>query len=429
MTEVTARSIELRTLGDASRLLRDDEVRAFVEQSLAGVALDGRRVCVVVPDATRSCPLPLLLARVHSALAGRVSRVTVLVALGTHAADGRGAPGLPPRLPAQGRWPRPIPGMTCSTTNGGTRRPSSRSARSRPTGSTSCPRAGCDGAVDVRLNRRGRRARRRAGRRAGVPARGGRLLRRQQVLLPRCRRPGGHRPLALAGRPDHQRGHHRHPRDHPGPGADRRGGRDDPGRDGSRCAWSRSPAPSALHAASFGDAAGGVGGRRRGVRADPRPVPGRAGAAGAVGDTRRSTTTCGPRAKGFYKVEPVVADGGEVILYAPHITEISAMHPEIDEIGYHCRDYFVKQWDRFRHLPLGRARALHPPARRGHLRRRARRALPGHRHAGHRHPGGRGPGRQPRLPRPGTGRPRRHSPRIRRPWSWRRPVRCCFRLR
>ena len=56
-------------------------------------------------------------------------------------------------------------------------------------------------------------------------------------------------------------------------------------------------------------------------------------------------------AKGFYKVEPVVADGGQVILYAPHITEISAMHPEIKEIGYHCRDYFVKQWDRFRACP------------------------------------------------------------------------------
>ena len=58
-------------------------------------------------------------------------------------------------------------------------------------------------------------------------------------------------------------------------------------------------------------------------------------------------------AKGFYKVEPVVADGGEVILYAPHITQISAMHPEIEEIGYHCRDYFVQQWDRFRHLHWG----------------------------------------------------------------------------
>ena len=53
------------------------------------------------------------------------------------------------------------------------------------------------------------------------------------------------------------------------------------------------------------------------------------------------------------------------------------MHPEINEIGYHCRDYFLAQWDRFSRLPLGRARALDPPARRRHLRPGARRAAPG----------------------------------------------------
>jgi nickel-dependent lactate racemase len=58
-------------------------------------------------------------------------------------------------------------------------------------------------------------------------------------------------------------------------------------------------------------------------------------------------------AKGFYKLEPVVADGGEVILYAPHITQLSAMHPEIAQVGYHCRDYFVKQWDGFKHIHWG----------------------------------------------------------------------------
>ena len=58
-------------------------------------------------------------------------------------------------------------------------------------------------------------------------------------------------------------------------------------------------------------------------------------------------------AKGFYKLEPVVADGGEVILYAPHIREISSTHQEIHDIGYHCRDYFVKQWDRFSHVHWG----------------------------------------------------------------------------
>ena len=56
-------------------------------------------------------------------------------------------------------------------------------------------------------------------------------------------------------------------------------------------------------------------------------------------------------AKGFYKLEPVVADGGEVVIYAPHVKELASMHPEIEDVGYHCRDYFVKQWDRFRHVP------------------------------------------------------------------------------
>ena len=59
-------------------------------------------------------------------------------------------------------------------------------------------------------------------------------------------------------------------------------------------------------------------------------------------------------AKGMYKLEPALADGGEVIVYSPHITEISYTHGRvIDEIGYHCRDYFLKQWDRFKHYPGG----------------------------------------------------------------------------
>jgi lactate racemase len=58
-------------------------------------------------------------------------------------------------------------------------------------------------------------------------------------------------------------------------------------------------------------------------------------------------------AKGFYKLEPIVADGGEVIIYAPHITQISVMHPSITKIGYHNRDYFLGQWEKFRNQPWG----------------------------------------------------------------------------
>jgi nickel-dependent lactate racemase len=58
--------------------------------------------------------------------------------------------------------------------------------------------------------------------------------------------------------------------------------------------------------------------------------------------------------KCMYKMEPVVADGGELIIYAPHVTEISYTHGKvIDEVGYHTRDYFLAQWERFKDYPWG----------------------------------------------------------------------------
>ena len=58
--------------------------------------------------------------------------------------------------------------------------------------------------------------------------------------------------------------------------------------------------------------------------------------------------------KCMYKLEPVVADGGELIIYAPHLKTISITHGKlIEEVGYHCRDYFTKQWDKFKHIPRG----------------------------------------------------------------------------
>ncbi|MCR4406305.1 MAG: lactate racemase domain-containing protein [Anaerolineae bacterium] len=57
-------------------------------------------------------------------------------------------------------------------------------------------------------------------------------------------------------------------------------------------------------------------------------------------------------AKGMYKLEPAIADGGEVVIYAPHITEVSYTHGQIiDQVGYHVRDYFLKQWERFKDYP------------------------------------------------------------------------------
>jgi nickel-dependent lactate racemase len=59
-------------------------------------------------------------------------------------------------------------------------------------------------------------------------------------------------------------------------------------------------------------------------------------------------------AKGMYKAEPAIADGGEVIIYAPQITDFSYTHGScLEQVGYHCRDYFLKQWSRFAEVPRG----------------------------------------------------------------------------
>jgi len=59
-------------------------------------------------------------------------------------------------------------------------------------------------------------------------------------------------------------------------------------------------------------------------------------------------------AKAMYKLEPAVAAGGEVIVYAPHLEVVSRVHGRyIYETGYHILPYFLDQWERFRHIPLG----------------------------------------------------------------------------
>jgi nickel-dependent lactate racemase len=58
--------------------------------------------------------------------------------------------------------------------------------------------------------------------------------------------------------------------------------------------------------------------------------------------------------KCMYKLEPVLADGGELIIYAPHLNEVCVSHGRhLDTIGYHCRDYFLKQWEKFKDVPWG----------------------------------------------------------------------------
>ena len=58
--------------------------------------------------------------------------------------------------------------------------------------------------------------------------------------------------------------------------------------------------------------------------------------------------------KGMYKLEPVVEDGGELIIYGDHIRDVSLTHDAyLNRIGYHCRDYFLSDWERWKDEPWG----------------------------------------------------------------------------
>lgn len=333
-------------IGGPHGVLADGEVRAFVHDRLREADLDGRSVCVLVPDATRSCPMPMLLSAVHEALHGRVSQLTVLVALGTHAAVpepalgahlGYGADGFEAQYPGatlvQHEWWDPA--AFAAVGRLGEERIAELS----------------DGmlrrAVDVRVNR--------AVVEHDVTLVVGPVFPHEVVGFS-----GGDKYLfpGVSGRELIDLSHWLGALITSAEIIGTRGitpvraliqnaASMLPGERLAFCVVVESGA-KALHSVAFGDtvsawaAAADVSAETH-VRYFDEPV-------------RRVLSLIPPKyddiwtgAKGFYKVEPIVADGGQVVLYAPHITQISATHPELVEIGYHCRDYFVKQWDRFRH--------------------------------------------------------------------------------
>ena len=262
-------------IGGPEGVLTEDQVRAFVPSSSARrprraqLSWSCRRHPQLPDAAAAGCG-----AR---ALAGRVTRLTVLVALAPTRGWGRPSwPGTSAMSPA--RSPSATPVLPWHQ-NGGTRRPSlGRDHRRRP--DRRALRGPLPAVVDVRLNRAvvehdvTRSL-------AGVPPRGRRLLRRQQVLLSWGLQPGGHQPVALAGALITSAEIIGTP-EHPGPGADRRG----------RLAGARGQVrvlrrgPVGVQGPALGGvrrAPGGLGGGCRRCRRDPCPLSGGPGAPGAVG--------------------------------------------------------------------------------------------------------------------------------------------------
>jgi lactate racemase len=377
-------------IGGADRRLGEEEVERFVTEQLAGLDADGRSVCVLVPDGTRVFPLPLLVRAVHRALHGRASRLTVLVALGTHAPMSEDA--LAAHLGYTGRdlstvypgtevrnheWWKPDTFAHLGTI------PAAR-IEELSEGRLSLE-------VEVLLNRAvvdhdialvvgpvlphevvGMSGGNKyffpgvAGQRIiDVSHWLGALITSSEIIGTTGVTPVRALIDEGAGLIPAEKYAFCGVTAEAGSSAD---GDEDYGADGEGVHLRRS---AVRHSSSPGE------GRRSGVERAPELhslsfgdcVSSWADAAQVSAATHvtyldrpvRRVLSLVPEmydeiwtgAKGFYKVEPVVADGGQVVLYAPHVQEIAVTHPEIDEIGYHCRDYFLKQWDRFHVVPWG----------------------------------------------------------------------------
>jgi nickel-dependent lactate racemase len=337
-------------LGDEHGVLPTEQVTQFIAEQLAATDLDGKSVCIVVPDGTRTCPLPLLVGAVHAALHGRVSRMTTLIALGTHQPMSEEA--LARHLGYEvGRLEDTYPDMTvvnhewwdpATFADLGTI-PAARLAE------LSEGRLTMD--VPVLLNK--------AVVEHDVAIVVGPVLPHEVVGIS-----GGNKYFfpGVAGQEiidvSHWIGALITSAEiigttsvTPVRALINEGAALVPAEKLAFCVVGEAGSLD-LHSISFGDTIASWASAAEVCAAThvhylDQPV---ARVISVIPEMYEDIWT---GAKGFYKLEPVVADGGEVILYAPHITEISTSHPEILEIGYHCRDYFVKQWDRFKHIHWG----------------------------------------------------------------------------
>jgi nickel-dependent lactate racemase len=337
-------------IGGPHGVLTEDEIRAFVHDQLATVDLEGRSVCVLVPDGSRSCPMPLLTSAIHQALHGRVSRLTVLIALGTHAAMSEQA--LAAHLGYQASaLATSYPLMTVLNHAWW-----DRSAFAE-VGTISAGRiAELSGgmlhhAAHVRVNRA--------------------VVEHDVTLIVSPVFPhevagfsGGNKYLfpGVSGRELIDLSHWLGALITSAKIIGTRGitpvralideaASMVPGRRLALCMVTKSRTQD-LHTMTFADpsaawAAAAEVSAETHIRYLDAPVRRVLSLIPAKYDDMWTG------AKGFYKVEPVVADGGQVVLYAPHIREVATTHPAIEQIGYHCRDYYVKQWDRFKDFHWG----------------------------------------------------------------------------
>src|SRR4051812_8105020 len=72
--------------GTTTNTLSDAEVEQLLAEALDPLALDGKRLLAIIPDGTRTAPMPLMFRLLYERLGNRVERLDYLIALGTHPA-------------------------------------------------------------------------------------------------------------------------------------------------------------------------------------------------------------------------------------------------------------------------------------------------------------------------------------------------------
>lgn len=342
--------IPLEVIGGAHQHLSDAELADFVDRNLAPLPVEGKDVVLVVPDGTRSMPLPLVMGIVHKALVGRVAKLTAVIALGTHSymepheierMFGAGPGGLEALYPGleivNHEWASADQIVSVGRLSAEQISELSRGAMSE--------------AVDVEINRRIVESDYAIVIGPVFPHEVAGISGGNKYFIPGCATHDiidlSHWVGALIG----VEGMIGVTGVTPVRAIINAGSELIPTERLALCLVVES-GTGLLEAAAFGTSEDAWTATAE-IAAESHIVYTDTPYQRMLAMMPRRYDDIWTAAKGCYKAQPAMADGGEVVIYAPHVTEVSETHPEIYDIGYHCIEYFTSQWDRFKNVPKG----------------------------------------------------------------------------
>src|SRR5580700_8772001 len=71
-------------VGSSERDLSLEQIAETVERAATAIQIAGKRILIIIPDGTRTMPMPIMFALFQKILRPRAKALDYLVALGTH---------------------------------------------------------------------------------------------------------------------------------------------------------------------------------------------------------------------------------------------------------------------------------------------------------------------------------------------------------